>query len=165
MLYSTLAFGSTQALPSNEDYNRGVDVDKALRAVEKGHTLRAALAWLGATVGHWEDEVHAHPELVGRLAAARERATYHLEERLLAIAAAGGSAGTKAQEDLDARQRVDWGAQAAKSVGPIDQVLADPALLAEIPNVLRDALSDLVKSRRDLEAQVAAWIKERREES
>ena len=142
-----------------------MDADKALRAVARGHTLGAALAHQGASVREWEDAAHADSGLVGRLTAARAIADYALEVRLLAIAAGAGSAGTKAQEDLDARYRVDWGAQAAKSTGPIDQVLADPELLASVPDDLRDALGALVKSRRALEARVSAWIKERREQS
>ena len=142
-----------------------MDVDKALRQVEKGHTLGAALAHQRATIREWEDLTHMDPSVVGRLRAARERASFLLEGRLLAIAAGGGAAGTKAQDELDARQRVDWGAQAAKTAGPIDQVLSDPALLAAIPDALREALGALVASRRGLEAEVAAWIKERRAES
>lgn len=127
--------------------------------VGQGRTVLAACALAGVDPAYLDNATH--PQLQA-LAQAKVRAAAREEAQWLAMAAAGGQNGIKAQEEIDARRRIDW---APPDLSGADDPLAalTPELLAQatpaqaaILRAAAAARADAAKVARDLLALQAA---------
>lgn len=114
--------------------------DRVLLLVERGYTLRAALARVGWLPEDWGRAVREDPGLERRALLARGRADFVAETALLAAVEAGGQTGAKALEEMLARRRLDLPIGSAETRSPLEILLGDRAALDALAPEDRAAL-------------------------